>query len=66
MLTRTYIEAPLVDEKLAVRELWDRGVIGDQVAAWAWWFIGSVRFTPECGSEAIRLEESIYIAVYAI
>lgn len=38
MLTEIYIEALLVDEDLAdqVWELWDKGVITDDQAAWAW------------------------------
>ena len=37
MLARLYAEALLVDEKLAdqVWELWDAGVITDDLAAWA-------------------------------
>ena len=39
MLTNQYAEALLVDEDLAdqVWELWDAGVITDDLAAWAWW-----------------------------
>ena len=38
MLTEAYIEALLVDEELAdlVWELWNRGVIDDDVACVAW------------------------------
>ena len=38
MLTEIYIEALLVDEKLAdqVWELWDGGVIGDELTAMTW------------------------------
>ena len=38
MFTEIYIEALLVDESLAdqVWELWNAGVITDEVAAWAW------------------------------
>ena len=38
MLTDAYVEAMLVDEDLAdqVWELWDAGLIPDDVAAWAW------------------------------
>ncbi len=38
MLTEIYIEALLFDEDLAdqVWELWDGGVIGDELAAIAW------------------------------
>jgi len=41
MLTQLYIEALLVDEEAAdaVWEAWDKGEIGDVVAAWAWWRI---------------------------
>lgn len=37
MLTELYIEALLVDEELADRvwELWNAGVIRDDLAAWA-------------------------------
>jgi hypothetical protein len=42
MLTDPYIEALLVDEELAdmVWELWDRGVISDEIAVAAWFVIG--------------------------
>lgn len=45
MLTRTYIEALLVDENLAdqVWEAWDEGEIDDQVALLAWWLITNLR-----------------------
>ena len=38
MLTEIYIEALLVDEELAddVWELWDAGVLTNDLAAWAW------------------------------
>ena len=38
MLTEIYIESLLIDKELAdqVWELWDRGVIDDQLAAQAW------------------------------
>jgi hypothetical protein len=38
MLTRLYVEALLIDEELAdqVWELWNAGVITDEMAAWAW------------------------------
>ena len=41
MLTDTYLEALLVDEELAdqVREAWEKGLISDPVAAWAWWLL---------------------------
>ena len=43
MLTEIYIEALLVDEELAdmVWELWDAGLIPDEVAAWAWCILGA-------------------------
>ena len=39
MLTRLYVEALLVDEDLADQlwELWNAGLISDDLAAWAWW-----------------------------
>ncbi len=38
MLTELYIEALLVDEGLAyeVWELWEQGLISDELAVWAW------------------------------
>lgn len=41
MLTELYIEALLADEVLAddVWVLWDRGLISDGLAAWAWCLI---------------------------
>jgi hypothetical protein len=38
MFSRLYIEALLIDADLAdqVWELWDAGVISDDLAAWAW------------------------------
>ena len=41
MLTEIYIEALLVDEELAdqVWDMWNAGVITDDLAAWAWWRI---------------------------
>ena len=41
MLTRLYVEALLADPILAdtVWELWNTGVITDELAAWAWWGI---------------------------
>ncbi len=47
MLTETYIEAILTDSKLAdeVWELWDVGVITDEMAAWAWAIL-AVRIGP--------------------
>ena len=43
MLTEIYVEALLVDEDLAdqVWELWAAGFIPNDLAAWAWWRIGS-------------------------
>ena len=44
MLCRLYIEALLVDENLAdqVWVLWDTGIIGDDLAAVAWWIMANV------------------------
>ena len=41
MLTEIYIEALLIDEELAdqVWELWDKQLVSDGLAAWAWWII---------------------------
>ena len=41
MLTELYIEALLADKDLAdqVWELWNAGIITDDLAAWAWWLI---------------------------
>ena len=41
MLTEIYIEALLVDEKLAdqVWKIWDRGQISGDLAAISWWLI---------------------------
>ncbi len=41
MLTRVYIQALLVDERMAdqVWEAWNKGEIDDQVAWLAWWLI---------------------------
>ena len=41
MLTKLYIEALLANEELAdqVSELWDAGLIPDELAAWTWWLI---------------------------
>ena len=43
MLTNLYIEALLVDENLAdcLYELWDAGVIGDQVAVISLWLLAT-------------------------
>ena len=45
MLTEIYIEALLVDEELAdqVWEMWNAGVITDDLAAWAWCILASIR-----------------------
>ena len=45
MLTKIYIEAMLVDEELAdcVWELWNAGVITDDLAAMAWWLLTTYR-----------------------
>ena len=44
MLIELYIDALLVDEELAdeVWELWDRGLISDELAAWAWWLLATL------------------------
>lgn len=41
MLTESYIEALLVDPEAAdaVWEAWDAGLIPDELAAVAWWFV---------------------------
>lgn len=41
MLTRLYVEAVLADSKLAdqVWDIWDAGLIPDDLAAWSWWSI---------------------------
>ena len=41
MLTEIYIEALLVDRKMAdqVWETWDKRAISEFIAAWAWWVI---------------------------
>ena len=46
MLAAIYIEALLVDEKLAdqVWEAWDRGEIDDQVAWFAWCLVATLWF----------------------
>ena len=43
MFTRLYVEAILNDEVLAdaVWELWDAGVIPNEVAALAWWILAA-------------------------
>ena len=45
MLTEFFIEVVLVDGELAdqVWELWDRGVIGDELAELAWMILASRR-----------------------
>ena len=42
MLSEIYVEALLENEDLAdqVWELWDTGVITDDLAAWAWYLVG--------------------------
>ena len=46
MLTRLYIEALLTDSKLAdqVWELWNAGLIGEELAEIAWWIIATSAF----------------------
>ena len=41
MITEIYIEALLTDQELAdkVWELWDAGLIPDEVAARTWWLL---------------------------
>jgi hypothetical protein len=41
MLVECYIAALLTDERAAneVWELWDAGLISDDLAAWAWWLV---------------------------
>jgi hypothetical protein len=43
MLARIYIEALLVDENLVdqIWEQWDAGLIPNEVAALAWWFVAT-------------------------
>ena len=45
MLTEIYIEALLVDEELAdfVWEAWNVGFIPDELAAWAWCILATIR-----------------------
>ncbi len=45
MLTETYIEALLIDSKLAdqVWELWNAKLASDELAAMAWWLMASGR-----------------------
>ena len=44
MLTEWYIEALLVDEKAAdeIWELWNLGMISDQIAVRAWYIVASM------------------------
>ena len=44
MLTEIYIEALLVDEELAdqVWELWDAGLVDNEMAAWAWLLVAVI------------------------
>ena len=41
MVDSLYVEALLVDADLAdqVYELWNAGLISEEVAEWAWWLI---------------------------
>ena len=57
MLTEVYIEALLVDEGLAdqVWELWDWGVMDDELAELGWWFV-SVRLNICEGSRGVSLD----------
>ncbi len=57
MLTLLYIEAFLVDEKLAdqVWEAWDSDETDDQVAWLEWWLIAGGRFTPDSGRSGVRM-----------
>ena len=57
MLTETYIEALLVDEELAdqVWELWNAGVITDELAARAWWLIALIVKQSDQSSTTLRL-----------
>jgi hypothetical protein len=43
MLAELYVDALIADEKAAdeVWQLWDAGVITDEMAAWAWWLLAS-------------------------
>jgi len=52
MLAVFYIEALLADKNLAdkVWELWDAGVITDEVAAWAWCILVLNRLSIETAS----------------
>ena len=45
MFTEIYIEALLVDEELAdqIWELWDAGIITDELAAISWWLLATHR-----------------------
>lgn len=47
MLTRIYVSALLVDEDLAdqVWDLWDRGVIDDELVSIAWMLIAAIYST---------------------
>ncbi len=57
MLTELYIEALLVDEKLAdqVWEVWDQELVDDQVAWLAWWLITLIVQQPDQSSTTLRL-----------
>jgi len=45
MLTELYIEVLLANEDLAdqVWELWNAGLVPDDLVAWAWWLMASDR-----------------------
>ncbi len=57
MLTETYIEALLVNEKLAdqVFEACEAGEIDDQIARMAWWLISLNIKQPGQSSTTLRL-----------
>jgi len=63
MLAEIYIEALLIDEELAdqIWEVWDAGIITDELAAWAWLRNGGEGGWPLRGAEgdcvAARLEQ---------
>ena len=62
MLTEIYIEALLVDEKLAdqIWEAWDAGFISDELAAVAWCLIATDHPLIESASSATFLIWSLY------
>ena len=47
MLIRLFVEALLSDEELAdqVWELWDAGLISDELTAIAWWLCARIGFS---------------------